>query len=181
MEIGGFRPDDEWIDAGSYRLIPVLAADARFADGFEPGHGRGLAGVWQFIFRRAGQIGTCRARVDAASGELLELRDVNEYGSVTGGTYLADRPAPEIVRPMPFANVAPGVFTNSAGIFAGTHGHHDPRRPVRPHHSTPAARSRRAPTARATSPSAPPPAPTAPRRAPAAPATPTPRAPSSTM
>ena len=121
-ETGGIGLDDEWIDAGSYRLLSVLEVDPRLADGYEPGRGRRIAGVWRFLFRRPGTTGTFRALVDAASGELLELADVNEYGSVTGGTFLADRPAPEVVRPMPFADVAPGVFANSAGIFAGNVG-----------------------------------------------------------
>jgi hypothetical protein len=47
---------------------------------FKFGQGRGLARVWQFVFERRGVIGTFRARVDATNGELLEFRDISEYG-----------------------------------------------------------------------------------------------------
>ncbi len=120
--VGGFRPDDVWVDAGSYHLLPASRLDARFDAGYEPGRGRDVAGVWQFVFRRPGELGTFRARVDAESGELLDFLDVNEYGSVTGGTYQGDRPSPEVVLPMPFANYGTGLYTNSAGIFGGTSG-----------------------------------------------------------
>ncbi|MCB9377572.1 MAG: pre-peptidase C-terminal domain-containing protein [Holophagales bacterium] len=120
--VGGFLPDDVWVDTGSYHLLPASRLDARYDAGYEPGAGRDVAAVWQFVFRRVDQVGTFRARVDATSGELLDFLDVNDYGSVTGGTYQGDRPAPEVVLPMPFANVATGVYTNSAGIFSGTTG-----------------------------------------------------------
>ncbi|GMU66185.1 MAG: hypothetical protein AMXMBFR36_24590 [Acidobacteriota bacterium] len=120
--IGGLGVDDEWLDAGSYHLLPALVGGPDGGAGFEPGRGRGVVGVWQFVFRRAGRPETVRARVDAASGELVELADVNDYGSVTGGTYAGDRPTPEVVRPMPYANVGAGVYANSAGVFAGTSG-----------------------------------------------------------
>ena len=79
-------------------------------------------GVWEFSFHREGTVGTWRGRVDAASGELLEFRDMNEYGSATGGAYRSDRPATEVVLPLPWANVATGVYTNSAGVFSGSTG-----------------------------------------------------------
>ena len=125
--VGGLRGDELWVDAGSFHLLPANRVDLRFDGGYEPGRGRELAGVWQFTFRRAGEVGTFRARVDVESGELLEFLDVNEYGSVTGGTYQQDRvsgstPATERVLPMPFANYATGSYSNSAGIFTGTSG-----------------------------------------------------------
>ena len=76
--------------------------------------------VWQLTFRRAGVLGTWRARVDAATGKLLELVDVNDYAvaRVTGSAY-PDSPAttPEAVEAMPFADVGGGAFTNSAGLY----------------------------------------------------------------
>jgi fibronectin type 3 domain-containing protein len=120
--IGGFTLDEDWVDTGSHRLLPDTREDVRFDAGYETGHGRGVMGVWQFVFRRPDEVGTFRARVDAASGELLEFRDVNEYGSVTGGAYKGDRPAAEVVVPMPFANYGSGLYANSAGIFSGTSG-----------------------------------------------------------
>jgi fibronectin type 3 domain-containing protein len=125
--LGGFRGDELWVDAGSFHLLPANRLDARFDDGYEPGRGRDVAGVWQFTFRRAGEVGTFRARVDVETGDLLDFLDVNEYGSVTGGTYQQDRvsgstPATERVLPMPFANYATSTYSNSAGIFTGTTG-----------------------------------------------------------
>ncbi len=120
--VGGLLPGDQWIDAGSYHLLPANRIDLRHDGGFEPGRGRDVAGVWQFVFHRPGELGTFRARVDVETGELHDFLDLNEYGSVTGGVYAGDRPAAEIVRPLPFANVATGVYANSAGIFSGTTG-----------------------------------------------------------
>jgi fibronectin type 3 domain-containing protein len=120
--VGGFYADDQFADRGSYHLLPANVLDARFDEGYERGRGRELAAVWQVLFHRPGEPGTFRARVDAETGELLELVDVNEYGSATGGTYQGDRPAAEKVLPLPFANVATGVYTNSAGVFSGTTG-----------------------------------------------------------
>jgi hypothetical protein len=120
--VGGFTPADTILDRGSYHLLPALVRDDAQAEGFATGNGRDLVGVWEVKLRRAGVTGTFRARVDGRSGEILEFLDVNEYGSATGGTYQGDRPAPERVLPLPFTNVASGVFTNSAGIFSGTTG-----------------------------------------------------------
>ena len=120
--LGGFYPNDKWMDAGSLHLIPVNVADDGAAEGYEMGAGRGLALVWQFTFKRTGETGTWQGRVDAESGEVVDFFDANEYGSATGGTYRSDRPASEVVMPLPWANVATGVYTNSAGVFSGTTG-----------------------------------------------------------
>jgi len=122
QHVGGFRPDDRFAERGVYKLLPANVVDPRFDEGYEPGRGRDVAGVWQFTFHRAGEIGTFRARVDVETGELLEFLDVNEYGQVTGGVFPGEKPAAETARPLPFANVASGVYTNSAGVFAGTSG-----------------------------------------------------------
>jgi len=120
--IGGFLPSDRWVDNGSLHLMPANHIDESELDGYRFGEGRGLQLVWQFTFKRGGEPGTWRGRVDATSGDVIELLDVNDYGQATGGTYKGDRPAPEVVMPLPWANVATGVFTNSAGIFSGTTG-----------------------------------------------------------
>ncbi len=120
--VGGARGDDLWIDSGSYHLLPASRLDARFDAGYEPGNGRDVAGVWQFVFRRPDQPGTFRARVDASSGELLDFLDINEYGSISGGVYQGDRPSPEVILPMPFANYATSSYANSGGVFSGTSG-----------------------------------------------------------
>jgi hypothetical protein len=118
--IGGFQAGDTFRDRGSLHLLPAAVASAKSAEGFEFGKGRGIAKVWQIVFHRDGVMGTWRARVDAATGEVLELTDINEYAAAqaTGGIYQnSPTTGSEIVRPMPFTNISSGGFTNSAGIY----------------------------------------------------------------
>jgi trimeric autotransporter adhesin len=112
--IGGFNGGDFFVDAGSLRLIPVATSDPRFNDGFELGKGRGLATIWQFTFRREGDHATWRARIDAATGEILELVDTNHYAQATGGARIL---GVSTNLPMPFTNLSTGGFTNSAGVY----------------------------------------------------------------
>ena len=123
--VGGFQRGDTFRDAGSLHLLPADVANNKVAEGFKFGNGRGIAKVWQFVFHRDGVMGTWRARVDAATGEVLELSDINDYAAaqVTGGTYLnSPTTGSEVVRPAPFADVSTGGFTNSAGIYNWTSG-----------------------------------------------------------
>ncbi|MDX1999085.1 MAG: pre-peptidase C-terminal domain-containing protein [Thermoanaerobaculia bacterium] len=115
--IGGFNSlTDKILDPGSLHLIVANAKDERYADGFAFGQGYGLVKVWEFKFRRAGVVGTWRARVDATSGEVTEFVDVNEYGQATGGV-LPNGSTTAATRAMPFANLSTGGFSNSAGLF----------------------------------------------------------------
>jgi hypothetical protein len=117
--IGGFQVGDTFRDNGSLHLLPSAIPSKKFAEGYEFGKGRGIAKVWQFTFHRDGVMGTWRARVDAASGEVLELTDVNDYVSApaTGGIYQnSPTTGAEIVRPMPFLT-AGSTTTNSGGIY----------------------------------------------------------------
>ncbi|HEV7517607.1 MAG TPA: hypothetical protein VGR07_15005, partial [Thermoanaerobaculia bacterium] len=101
--IGGFSSSDTFRDSGSLHLLPANVPSTRSADGFDFGAGRGLANVWQFVFHRDGVMGTWQARVDAATGEVLQLADINEYAQATGGIFQnSPTTGPEIVRPMPF-------------------------------------------------------------------------------
>jgi hypothetical protein len=105
---------DELLDAGSLHLLPSQ----------DEIQGRGLLAVWQFLFRRPGVTGTWRARVDATTGALLELADVNEYGKVRGGVNVMDPPALEVERPLPEALLSGASTTcaNNSGSFPGTAG-----------------------------------------------------------
>ena len=121
--IGGFTAADTFIDSGSAHTLALGNIDNRFADGFQFSNGRGVAQVWQFVFHRDGVMGTWRARVDGATGEVLELADINDYVSAaaTGGIYQnSPTTGSEIVRPMPYTNAGTGVFTNSGGIYNNT-------------------------------------------------------------
>jgi len=117
--IGGLTAKDTLLDAGSLHLLPANAGSSRGALGFAPGQGRTIVKVWQLTFRRRGVMGTWRARVDASSGKLLELVDVNAYATaqITGGIFQSS-PAvgPEVTRAMPFADAAGGA-ANSAGLY----------------------------------------------------------------
>ncbi|HEX4495353.1 MAG TPA: hypothetical protein VIE43_06780 [Thermoanaerobaculia bacterium] len=115
--ISGFQGGDTFRDSGSLHLMPAGIPNDKFAEGYEIGNGRGLVKTWQFIFHRDGVMGTWLARVDATSGEMLALTDVNEYAQATGGTY-QNSPAtgPEIVRPAPYLTLG-STTTNSAGLY----------------------------------------------------------------
>ena len=101
--LGGFEPDDVLIDPGSRHLLPT--------------QGNGLAAVWEFVFRRGADPRTWRARVDAGSGEVVELVDLSRYASATGGV-LTDALAAESLLPMPFVDLSTGGFANSAGTYS---------------------------------------------------------------
>ncbi len=117
--IGGFQVGDTFRDNGSLHLVPAAIPSKAFAEGYQFGNGRGLAKVWQFTFKRAGVMGTWQAQVDATTGEVLSLDDVNKYATAqaTGGTYL-NSPATgsEVVRPAPYLT-AGSTTTNSAGLY----------------------------------------------------------------
>jgi hypothetical protein len=112
--IGGFSAADAFLDGGSLHLLPVSVIDNRFAEGFAFGQGRGLTPAWQFTFHRDGTVGTWRARVDAATGEVLELVDANEYAQATGGAKVLGT---STNLPVPFTNLSTGGFANSAGVY----------------------------------------------------------------
>jgi len=123
--IGGFGSFDSFSDNGSLHLLPSNIPSTRSADGFDFGAGRGLTKVYQFVFHRDGAQGTWQARVDASTGELLDLVDINEYATaaVTGGTYLnSPTTGSEVVRPAPYADVSPVGTANSAGLYNFTSG-----------------------------------------------------------
>src|SRR5262249_25579005 len=87
--IGGFSAADSFRDNGSLHLLRANRVDNGAAEGFQFGQGRGIAKVWQFVFHRDGVMGTWQARVDAATGEILQLQDINDYAlaQATGGIY----------------------------------------------------------------------------------------------
>jgi hypothetical protein len=119
--IGGLTSKDTLVDAGTLHLLPANSGDGRRGNNYEPGKGRKLVKVWQIIFRRQGVGGTWRARVDSATGKLIEFVDINDYASAqaTGGVFLSSPAAgPEVVRAMPFADVSGTSGANSAGLYA---------------------------------------------------------------
>jgi len=111
--VGGLAADDEWVDPGSYHLMPANNV-----------HGRGLqiAGIWQFVFHRPQVRGTFRARIDGVSGRVEEFGDINDYGAITGGVLAAQVDTSDTTRPLPFAEYETGVYSSSGGRFVGPTG-----------------------------------------------------------
>lgn len=117
--VGGFSAADSFVDGGSLHLLPANLSDPGFAAGFAPGDGRGLALVWEISFVRRGITGTWRARIDAETGQVVEFLDLNRYGQATGGAFsISPTTTPEAAYPMPFADVSPAGFADSAGFFS---------------------------------------------------------------
>jgi hypothetical protein len=115
--VGGFSAADVFADGGSLHLLPVSVSDA--GGSFEAGNGRDLALMWEFLFQRRGISGSWRARVDAETGRMAELTDLNRYGRVSGGAFpLSPTTTPETALPMPFADVPNAGFTDSAGFYS---------------------------------------------------------------
>jgi len=115
--IGGDTAGDRFVDPGSLRLLPAAPDRGRNVS-FAIGAGRQLVSVWQFVFLRSDEEGTWLARVDAVTGSVLELYDINDYAQVTGGVFpISASLGGETALPMPFADVSSGLFTNSAGLY----------------------------------------------------------------
>jgi hypothetical protein len=138
-QAGGRTVSDLVLQAPALEIVPVSPA-AQKGEGWDGAVGTGYEHrlVWSFIFQRAGEGARWEVLVDAHSGDVLALQDVNQYvqRQITGGVYPITSteicPTPlkcgtmQLGTPMPFANTglaAPNNFTNSAGILdwsAGT-------------------------------------------------------------
>jgi hypothetical protein len=115
--LGEFDSYPVFLDPGSRHLLPTSAGPV--AGGPGAAGARGLAAVWQFLFRVAGEPATWRARVDAESGEVRELVDVNVYAQATGGVYPTTFAAGgETPLPLPYVDLSTGGFANGAGVYS---------------------------------------------------------------
>ena len=105
--IGGFLPGRDFDTAPfELRLVPVRG------EGF-----RGYKQVWQLGFRRDGD-GVYTARVDAVTGELLELADAMQWAQVKGGVFpRSPTVTPEVSRPFGYADWKSGQFADAGGAF----------------------------------------------------------------
>ena len=109
---------------------------SKFVEGYAPGNGRGLVGVWEFVVPPSkapsapGAAGSTRRAASSSSSATC-----NEYGIArTGGAYRCDRPATEVVLPMPFANVAQRRLHELGRRLQRHHRHDHPAGPVREDH-----------------------------------------------
>jgi hypothetical protein len=117
----------EIVNAGTLKIVPTLTAGEQPAERFAgaPGTGYRHLLVWDLTFRRTGDAATYQALVDARSGRVLQVADLNQYAQITGGIYPTTNTDPESVRGLPFANVTNGTTktTDASGNYtfsAGT-------------------------------------------------------------
>ena len=136
--VEGRTPADTILREPTLEVIPVSPASSQGAIWAGPvGGGYEHLLVWSFVFQRAGEGARWEMLVDAHSGEVLSLEDINHYAQqqVKGGAYplsntgVCSLPTQcgvlQTGWPMPWANTglaAPNNFTNSGGIFDWTGG-----------------------------------------------------------
>ncbi len=121
----------EVLDAGTLKIYPTLTTGEKPKEAFRgtPGTGYAYRLAWEFVFRRQGDITTYKAVVDAHTGKLIQVLDLNRYSEVQGGIYPTTNTDTEVVVPFPFANVtngtskvtdADGNYTYSGGTATST-------------------------------------------------------------
>jgi hypothetical protein len=135
----GRAAGDKVVQEPRLEVVPTAPPQHQKGDRFTGpiGQGYGARLVWKFVFQRPSEIGTWEVMVDAHSGEVISLQDVNHYAKrqFTGGVYPLTNtdvcPTPQTCgamqpkAPMPFADTglpAPFNFTNSAGVCEYTSG-----------------------------------------------------------
>jgi hypothetical protein len=131
---GGRTAADVIVRAPALEIVPTAAAEptATEAFGAAGGAGYGHRLVWTYVFERTPDPSRWEVMVDAHSGEMLALQDLNRYESqqIKGNVYPLSNtgvcqvpPQCGVMQtgwPMPFADTglpAPNNFTNSAGLF----------------------------------------------------------------
>jgi hypothetical protein len=116
----------EIVNPGTLKIVPLLLPGERVGERFAGLAGTGYthALVWDISFRRTDKPATYQALVDAMTGRVLRLGDINNYAQVTGGIYPTTNTDPESVRGLPFANVTNGSTktTDSAGNYTYSSG-----------------------------------------------------------
>ncbi|HSF39213.1 MAG TPA: hypothetical protein VLT87_05420 [Thermoanaerobaculia bacterium] len=125
LQATGFSAEElsEVPQPGRLKIVPALNVGERPAERFAgvPGRGYRHLLVWEVAFRRAGDDVTYQGLVDARTGKVLQLVDLNAYVSaqVSGGIYPKTNLDAEVVRPLPFANVTNGTakITDAAGNY----------------------------------------------------------------
>ncbi len=130
---------DEVLRAPTLEIVPIAPPELQDGEKYKGpvGKGYGHRLVWSFVFQRPPDDARWEVLVDANSGEVLALEDINLYveREVTGGVYPLTNTGicPDAARcgtmqtgwPMPFADTgfaAPNNFTNSAGLYNYTSG-----------------------------------------------------------
>jgi hypothetical protein len=123
LRAGGFKVSEisQILEPGRLKLLPVLTAGEKPGERFtgKPGAGYQHRLVWEVSFRSQGDPATWRAWVNARSGRVLDLIDMNAYATVTGGIYPETNTDAEVVRGIPFNNVTNGStkVTDASGVY----------------------------------------------------------------
>lgn len=110
--VGGFGPSRRMLGEPTLRLVATVAAG-------ENGEPRPLTYRRAWMLRFADEDGpeSWEAAVDADTGEVLHVRDVNLYGYVLGDVRPAGDMSGEITVGMPYADYGGGNYANSQGSF----------------------------------------------------------------
>lgn len=130
LEITGFSAGElsEIPQPGRLKIVPALSLGEKPAERFTGVRGRGYRHllVWEVAFRRVGDDVTYQALVDARTGKVLQIVDLNSYvtAQVSGGIYPKSNLDAEVVRPFPFTNVTNGAakVTDASGNYDYTGG-----------------------------------------------------------
>lgn len=131
--VGGRFPQDSVWKPSVLELVPHTppGREAAYQPGGSVGGGYGHRLAWVFGFERAAQAGTWEVIVDAHTGTVMAIKDVNHYAKaqIRGGVYPLTNRGPcafpekcGVMRqdyPMPWADTGhqSAPFANSAGVF----------------------------------------------------------------
>jgi hypothetical protein len=111
----------EFVQPGRLEIVPMLTAGERPGEVFRGAAGDGYrhALVWETVFRRVDDPATYRALVNARTGVVMQVSDLNDYAQVTGGIYPQSQLDAETVVGLPSCNVTNGTtkVTDSAGNY----------------------------------------------------------------
>src|SRR6185295_7628224 len=87
----GPSPEDVVLQPAALEVIPFAPAQFQKGEGFagDIGSGYGHRLAWTFVFQRAGEGARWQVSVDAHTGEVLAMEDINHYveRQFTGGAY----------------------------------------------------------------------------------------------
>jgi len=119
----GLRPNqvETIVDSGTLKILPTLTAGEEPAERYKGAAGQGYRHllIWEMTFRRPNDTNTYRVRVDAKSGQVVQLDNLTYYANVSGGIYPRTNTDPEVVVGFPSVNVTNGSVkvTDSAGNY----------------------------------------------------------------
>jgi alpha-tubulin suppressor-like RCC1 family protein len=132
--VDGQTSADKILSQPVLEIIPAAPLNMQDGDRYIGAVGKGYNHklVWTFVFTRSPDVASWEVIVDAQTGEILSLTDLNQYltSGVTGGVYPLTNTeicnessrcgTMQFEQPMPFVDTgqaAPNNYSNSAGLF----------------------------------------------------------------